>query len=231
MERKAIMNLFGSIPRCLRRIRRSEATTGDRPGAQPAWRLNARAKTPLLAAGYSLACLALVSLPDRVLAEGESNARSWGLSEEQPAIIRGRVVDIFCEIAGECPDDCGGGGRQLGLLTEDGRLVAVAKNGQPLFNGAIADLLPYCGVDVEADGLMTGNGTTRYFQVQLIREQGASRWNKATLWTEMRARSEPPLIPGEGPWFRRDPRILGRIERDGYLGLGKEVDDTFIAEW
>ncbi|MCB2011887.1 MAG: hypothetical protein KDF64_15045 [Geminicoccaceae bacterium] len=178
-----------------------------------------------------LACFVLVMLPDRVLAEGESNARSWGLSEEQPAVIRGRVVDIFCEIAGECPDDCGGGGRQLGLLTEDGRLVAVAKNGQPLFNGAIADLLPYCGVDVEADGLMTGNGTTRYFQVQLIREQGASRWNKATLWTEMRARSEPPLIPGEGPWFRRDPRILGRIERDGYLGLGKEVDDTFIAEW
>ena len=46
---------------------------------------------------------------------------------------------------------------QLGIVREgDGALVLVSKNGQPAFNGAVTDLLPYCGKEVEVDGLLTG---------------------------------------------------------------------------
>lgn len=36
---------------------------------------------------------------------------------------------------------------------------------------------------------------------------------------------------GGGPWFRNDPRVNAAIEADGYLGLGQEADEAFIADW
>ena len=168
---------------------------------------------------------------DSTAADAESQAKPWGLSEEQPARIDGQVVDILCKLSGDCPETCGNGARPLGILQEDGTLVLVSKNGQPAFTGAAVDLAPYCGKPIEADGLLTGHGGVQVYQVQLVREPGAADWSKANRWTKARAKAEPPLRKGKGPWFRRDPRVLERIERDGYLGLGLEEDARFIAEW
>ena len=64
-------------------------------------------------------------------------ADEWGLPEEKVARFEAKVVDILCELTGDCPDGCGGGQRQLGLLTDDGRLVLPLKNFTP-FSGAAA---------------------------------------------------------------------------------------------
>lgn len=167
-------------------------------------------------------------------AEG-SQAKSWGLLGEEPARFEARVVDILCELTGDCPADCGGGDRQLGLVrTADDVLVLASKNGQPAFNGAVADLLPHCGAVIGVDGLLVGDAeitplNAKVFQVQFIRAEGGA-WEKADRWTDVWA-AENPDATGDGPWFRRDPRVTERIERDGYLGLGEEADAAFIKEF
>ena len=176
---------------------------------------------------FSAALLA-VALP---LEAQESQANSWNLTEEQAATFAATVVDPLCEFSGDCRENCGDGARQLALKTTDGEMVLVLKNGQPQFNGAVPDLLPYCGQDVEVDGLFTGFGGQKFYQVQLIRVAGAEDWQKANKWLDAWKAAHPEHAEGEGPWFRRDPAILERIEKDGYFGLGKEVDAKFIAEW
>lgn len=160
-----------------------------------------------------------------------SQANSWNLSEEQASAFAAKVVDVRCELGGDCPEACGDGARQLGLLTTDGTLHLVAKNGQPQFNGATVDLQPYCGQDVEVDGLLTGHGGVQLYQIQFIRTAGESDWSKANNWLDAWKADNPDVAEGEGPWFRRDPRVLSRIEAKGYLGLGLEEDERFIAEW
>ena len=84
-----------------------------------------------------------------------SEASSWNLAFETPARFEAEVVDVLCHLTGDCPEDCGGGARQLGLLrSADGVLVFPNKNGQPLFTGAARELAPFCGQTVEVDGLM-----------------------------------------------------------------------------
>lgn len=163
----------------------------------------------------------------------ESEAQAWGLPTEQTARFEGQVVDILCELTGDCVDNCGGGDCQLGILrSADDVLVLVAKNAQPLFTGAVQDLLPYCGQQVEVDGLTIGNampGNMPYYQLQTIRAAGAEEWSSATLWTEVWEAANPEAA-GEGRWYRRHPGIAALIERDGYLGLGPEADAAYIAE-
>ena len=54
----------------------------------------------------------------------------------------------------ECTGNCGDGNRQLDLLRSvDGVLVYPNKNSQASFTGAAAELLPYCGQEVEVVGL------------------------------------------------------------------------------
>lgn len=162
----------------------------------------------------------------------ESQAKSWNLANEQMVVFQGQVVDILCELSGDCPDNCGDGSRQLGILRDDDVLVLAGKNGQPNFAGAVRDLLPYCGKQVDVDGLMTGQeGGHRFFQVQLVREAGQGEWQKANLYTEKWAEAFPEEAGAEGPWFRKDPRVVSRIEESGYLGLGHEADEEFIEEW
>lgn len=180
---------------------------------------------------------ALLASP--ALAEGDfsegSNAKSWGLLGEEKARFSAKVVDILCEITGDCPADCGGGDRQLGLLrASDDVLVFPMKNGQPLFNGAVADLHPYCGKDVDVDGLLVGDeerAPTKFFMVQFIRDAGAEEWSKADRWTKVWNENHPEVAEQKGQWFRKDPRVQAEIEEHGYLGLGKEADKAFIEEW
>ena len=57
-----------------------------------------------------------------------SAAEEWGIEGEKKARFEAKVVDILCELSGDCPADCGAGKRQLGLLKDDGTLLLVAKN-------------------------------------------------------------------------------------------------------
>jgi hypothetical protein len=164
----------------------------------------------------------------------DSKADSWGLTGETKARFSGKVVDILCELTGQCAENCGGGARQLGILrSADNALVPVLKNGQPLFNGAIPDLLPYCGQMVDADGLLIGdeNGTdSKYYQIQLIRREGETEWQKTELWSKQWDKDHPNEAAQPGDWYRKDPVIVKHIGKDGYFGLGKAADDQWIKE-
>ncbi len=161
-----------------------------------------------------------------------SEARSWNLYAEEPALFTGTVVDILCEITGDCPDNCGDGNRQMGIVRAlDGVLVNVQKNAQSSFNGGAADMLPYCGQEVEVDGLLLYDddlGAENIFLVQRIRTADGD-WAAANTWTDAWA-ARNPEAGGPGPWFRRDPRILADIAENGYFGLGLERDPGIIAD-
>lgn len=162
-----------------------------------------------------------------------SEAESWNLYGEQPARFEAKVVDILCEITADCPADCGAGKRQLGLVrTADAALVYPNKNGQPVFSGAASELLPYCGQQVEVDGLMISDadiGAKNIYQLQKIRAVGSADWVKANKWTtDWQAAN--PTVTGTDPWFRRDPRVNARIAATGYLGIGIDTDRAFIKD-
>ena len=158
-----------------------------------------------------------------------SKAKNWNLVAQKKAIFTGKVVDVRCEVTGNCADECGAGAYHLGILTTDGKLIPTMKNGQTSFNGTTDDLLPYCGQDVQVDGLLVGEGIPeQYYQVQLIKA-GDGDWKKANLHTKTWKKKYPDA-GGKGPWFRRDPRVKAQLEKDGWLGLGADVDKKFIAE-
>jgi len=179
-----------------------------------------------------LAAPFLVSMP--ASADEECKAKSWGLSGQKKACFSAKVVDILCEVAGNCPANCGDGKRQLGLLRADnGKLVYPQKNLQQSFNGAVADLQPHCGKTIEVSGWFVGDeetlkGAAQLYQVQWIRTAGG-KWKKANKWTKDWAKKNPDA-KGKGPWFRRDPRVKAEIAKNGYLGLGEAEDVKFIKD-
>ena len=181
-----------------------------------------------------IATLALLATPlaAQDFSQG-SEAKSWNLYAENPALFEARVVDVICELTGDCPNNCGNGDRQLGLLrSADDTLVMATKNSQPAFTGAVVDLLPYCGQDVTVDGLMIDDpdlNARNIYLVQRIKTADAD-WTKAGQFTKVWA-AENPDAKGKGPWFRRDPRILAEIAKDGYLGLGLETDKAFMDDY
>ena len=181
---------------------------------------------------YALVVMAMLVSP--AMAEdfaANSEAKEWGLLGEEKARFDARVVDLLCELTGDCPTDCGGGKRQLGLVRSvDSALIMPLKNRQAAFTGAATDIYPFCGKDVEVDGVLVGDEdltTVKYYMVQLIREQGAAEWTKTSAWTKEWAKAHPDA-KGKGPWFRRDPRVKAKIAESGYLGLGAEADEAFI---
>lgn len=180
-----------------------------------------------------IAVLALIASPlaAQDFSEG-SEARSWNLYAEVPAKFDAEVVDILCTLTGDCPQDCGAGKRQLGLVrAADGVLVLPMKNSQPAFTGAAVELAPFCGQTVTVDGLMLDDpelGANNVYLVQTITAAGKDPI-KANQWTKVWAENHPDAA-GSGPWFRRDPRVMGIIRNEGYLGLGLDVDQTYIEE-
>lgn len=174
-------------------------------------------------------CAAALPLAAQDFSEG-SEARSWNLYAEQPAKFDAKVVDVMCEITGDCPANCGDGERQLGLLrAADGVLTLVTKNTQPAFTGGVVDLLPYCGQDVTVDGLLIDDPDFPVKNIYLVQriKAGDADWARANRWTKVWGENNPDA-GGKGPWFRRDPRIAAQIEEDGWLGLGKETDEAFL---
>ena len=184
-----------------------------------------------------IAAFGLGILPSAaVLAEDYSkgsNATEFGLVGEKKATFSGKVVDVLCELSGDCPADCGAGNRNLGIVRAgDNKLVLVSKNAQFEFNGPVEDLLPYCNKDVDVDGLMIGDDpgvASQVYMVQFIRNKGETEWTKAENWTAAWNKRNPNS-QGEGPWYRRDPRVVKQIEKNGYFGLGHEVDKKWRAE-
>lgn len=162
-----------------------------------------------------------------------SQAKSWNLYAEQTALFEAKVVDLLCEITGDCVDNCGDGARQIALLrSADGVLVYPNKNNQPVFSGAVQELLPFCGQTVEVDGLLIVDpdlGVDNVFLVQLIRPKGSDDWVKANQWTKIWAENHPEAA-GDGPWFRRDPRVNAEIAEHGHFGLGLEQDAALKEE-
>lgn len=165
------------------------------------------------------------------LAVSAQAAQSWGLIGEEEARFEAKVVDVLCELTGNCPADCGGGERQLGLLKDDGTLIMPLKN-QVIFAGASAELLPYCGERVVADGLFANNRGHRIFALQFVRKAPDGDWNRANRFQKVWAEEHGVAADSEEAkkWFRHDPRIERLIERDGKLGLGPEADREFLSE-
>lgn len=184
----------------------------------------------------SSALLAIVFSTSIALAEDfskGSKAKDFGLNEAVQSTFSAKVVDLLCEVAGDCADNCGAGNRQLGLVRDaDNKLITVLKNGQFSFNGAVEDLLPYCNQKVEVDGIMVGDAeehNTQFYMVQFIKAEGAAEFNKANKWTKAWTARNPDA-KGKGPWFRRDPRVIKQIEANGHFGLGKEADIAYAKE-
>lgn len=149
-------------------------------------------------------------------------ADGWGLPEERERSLTGTVVDLVCELTGDCPAECGAGTRQLGIKTDDGRLVFPIK-GNTFFAGAVRDLLPYCGRPVMVDGLFTSNhGNTVYF-LQYIRETESEDWRSAERFQAdwAAARGVAPDGPEAQEWFRNDPTVQDVIGRHGKLGISE----------
>ena len=187
----------------------------------------------LLASSLALAAGSGPAFAEGAFSEG-SKAKGFGLSEEEKATFSGKVVDVLCELTGDCVENCGNGNRNMGIVREtDGRLVMVLKNAQFSFNGPVADLLPYCNKNVDVDGLLIGDEeyyNTKFYMVQFIREKGSADWAKANKWTKSWRAKNPEVAKGKGPWFRRDPRVVKQIEATGYFGLGSEADEKYRAE-
>ncbi|GFE63926.1 hypothetical protein [Litoreibacter roseus] len=177
--------------------------------------------------------LALLAAPAAAqdFSEG-SEAKTWNLYAEVPALFEATVVDATCEITGDCPANCGDGKRQLGLLrSADNVLVYPNKNSQPAFTGAAVELLPFCGQTVEVDGLLIEDpdlSATNIYLVQKVRTKGTEEWTKANQWTKVWAENHPDA-KGKGPWFRRDPRVNARIDTTGYLGIGLSHEEAYEA--
>ena len=155
-------------------------------------------------------------------------AEEWGLPEEKVVRFEAKVVDILCELSGNCPAQCGAGKRQLGLLDDEGTLHLAIKNATP-FSGAALELIDFCGKRVVADGLFTTNRGYRIFALQFVREAPAGKWRAANRFLGNWAKNNgiPPDSPKTKQWFRNDPTVKKLIETDGIFGLGAEVDEAY----
>lgn len=151
------------------------------------------------------------------LAVAPANAADlWGIEHEKKARFEAKVVDILCELSGNCPDNCGAGKRQLGLLRDDGVLVLVAKNFDP-FAGGANDLAGFCGKRVIADGLMIEDPLMPMFALQFKRPAPDGEWSRGTQFSKDWQAANPGLNVKQ--WFRDDPRSKAAIERDGVYGI------------
>ena len=147
-------------------------------------------------------------------------AEGWGIAHEKVTRAEAKVVDIACEVTGNCVPNCGNGKRQLGLLFDNGKLVPVVKNNDP-FAGAVADLIAFCNKRIVADGLLISNPKMPMFQLQFSRAAPKGKpkgpWGRANKFSKDWAKANPGKAGNQ--WFRHDPQIKDAIAKDGVLGI------------
>ena len=161
---------------------------------------------------------------------GAANAaEEWGLPEEKVARFEAKVVDILCELNGDCPAKCGDGNRQLGLLDKKDVLVLPLKNRVP-FAGAVDELIDFCGKQVIVDGLFTTNRGYKVFAIQFVRAAPDGKWRGATQFTPRWAKKFGYAANSAETkrWFENDPRVNAIIKADGKLGLGQAADAAYL---
>lgn len=150
----------------------------------------------------------------------------WQISGVEVAAISGEVVDLLCEVSGNCADQCGAGKRQIGIKTDTGT-VLVSKD-LNLYSGGAEQLWRYCGETLEVNGLFTETGNIRMFQVQNIRKPGEA-WQSTSQFLTTWAEQNGTTVSEAKRWYLKDPRITEILERDGRLGLGPEADKEFLG--
>lgn len=143
-------------------------------------------------------------------------AEGWGIEHEQETRIEAKVVDLLCEVTGDCVANCGDGKRQLGLLLDDGRLVPAVKNFD-IFAGTTDDLLPFCGKRITADGLLISNPKMPMFALQFKREGTDGKWSRANWFGKNWSKANDGKKPGE--WYKHDPRVLETLKESGVYGI------------
>jgi len=143
-------------------------------------------------------------------------SEEWGIDGEKKARFEAKVVDIACELSGNCPDNCGAGKRQLGLLKDDGKLLLVAKNFD-IFAGAVVDLLPFCGKRIVADGLMITTPHMPLFALQFKRLAPDGKWGRANNFIKQWSAAHPGRNGQK--WFRLDSSVTSVIKADGVFGI------------
>lgn len=143
-------------------------------------------------------------------------ADEWGIEGEKVVRYEAKVVDVLCELSGDCPANCGEGKRQLGLLKNDGTLWPVVKNNDP-FAGAVDDLIEFCGKKVIADGLEIHNPKMKIFQLQFKRLAPDGKWSRANQFTKNWSKRNGGQDGGS--WIWEDKTVQALIEKDGVLGV------------
>ena len=136
------------------------------------------------------------------------------------ARLDGKIVDILCELSGDCPANCGEGKRQLGLLLDDGRLIPLVKNFDP-FAGTATDLKGFCGKRTTADGLFIKDPQMPLFALQFKRLAPDGKWSRANWFVRDWAKQQNVARDSDaaGEWYRNDPTIKKIITRDGVFGI------------
>ena len=150
-------------------------------------------------------------------------AEKWGIDGEEKARFEAKVVDIACELSGNCPANCGGGKRQLGLLRDDGSLLLVAKNFD-IFAGGTADLIAFCGKRIVADGLLIKSPKMPLFALQFKRLAPDGKWSRANKFAKDWSKANGGKKGAR--WFRNDARTKNEISANGVFGIpGLKPDD------
>ncbi len=169
----------------------------------------------------AVAALAALALMFPLAADA---ADEWSLIGEEVTRSEATVIDVRCALTGDCPVGCGDGARQLGLLTDEGKLILPYKNGVP-FAGAVVELAPFCAKRVVADGLFATNRGVTVFALQFVREAPDGKWRLANRFTNAWAEANGVAATSQAAkrWFRNNPRIKALIAADGPLGLGPNV--------
>ncbi len=166
-----------------------------------------------------------------LMSAGVRAADEWGLPDEEVVRFEAKVVDIACELTGDCPADCGAGARQLGLIDTGGKLILPLKNATP-FSGVSAELIDFCGKQVIADGLFTTNNGYKVFALQFVREAPKGKWRRANRFVPKWAMRNglPANSKKARRWFANDPRVKKLIGEHGVFGLGKEADRKYFEK-
>ncbi len=175
--------------------------------------------------------LTAAALSAMLISPAAQAAEAWGLPNEEIVRFEAKVVDILCELSGDCPANCGGGARQLGLVNDEGRLILPMKNQVP-FAGAAAELIEFCAKRVVADGLMVTNRGYSFMALQFVREAPEGPWRRANRFQAKWAKRNGVAADSDqaGQWFYNDPQVNDLVARQGKLGLGPKADKDFLGD-